>query len=131
MDSFVKKDIEKITYEVLKQSKSFDIFPTPVDSILNYTNFTIDNKINLLEIEPSFLEFLKDKTNKTKNILQSGLSKIKGIFYRDEKIIYIDPSLDKYLGKQNFVKLHEVGHGVLSWQNEIMLALDNDETLNE
>ena len=35
------------------------------------------------------------------------------------------------MGKKNFVQLHEIGHGVLSWQNEIMLALDNDETLCE
>ena len=35
------------------------------------------------------------------------------------------------MGKKNFVKLHEIGHGVLSWQDEIILALDNDETLSE
>ena len=41
-------------------------------------------------------------------------------------------TLTKILVKKgNFVKLHEIGHGVLSWQNDIMLALDNDETLSE
>ncbi|WP_333802519.1 ImmA/IrrE family metallo-endopeptidase [Sphingobacterium multivorum] len=53
------------------------------------------------------------------------------MFDREDKIIYIDSDLDKNVGKKNFVKLHEIGHGVLSWQNEIMLALDNDETLCE
>jgi len=127
IDDFTKKDIEKTSFELLKSSKALDIFPTPVDQILNYSDFAIDNKIDLLNIEISFLEGLKEKSL---NILQSGLSKIKGIFDRAEKTIYIDPSLDNNLGKKNFVKLHEIGHGVLSWQNDYMLCLDNDETLS-
>ena len=127
IDEFTKRDIEKISYELLKSSKSLDVFPTPVDSILNYSDFVADNKIDLLNIKHSFFEKFKDSSIK---ILQSGISKVKGIFDRREKTIYIDIGLDKNLGKKNFVQLHEIGHGVLGWQNEMMLCLDNDDTLS-
>lgn len=127
IDEFTKRDIEKISYELLKSSKSLDVFPTPVDSILNYSDFVADNKIDLLNIKHSFFEKFKDSSIK---ILQSGISKVKGIFDRKEKTIYIDMGLDKNLGKKNFVQLHEIGHGVLGWQNEMMLCLDNDDTLS-
>lgn len=126
IDDFTKKEIDKISYELLKGSKSFDLFPTPVNQIMNYSDFVLDNNVDLLNIQHSFLESLKEKSSKT---LQSGLSKIKGIFDRREKTIYVDASLEKNIGKKNFVQLHEVGHGVLNWQNEMSLFLDNDETL--
>lgn len=128
IEDFTKKEIDKISYQLLKSSKALDIFPTPVDDILKYSDFVVENKIDLSKIQPGFLESLKDKSLKT---LQSGLSKINGIFDRTEKIIYIDIGLDKNLGRKNFVRLHEVGHGVLDWQNEVTLALDNDDTLSE
>ncbi|TVZ26097.1 uncharacterized protein DUF955 [Gillisia sp. Hel_I_86] len=127
IDDTTKKDIEKISYEVLKQSKSFDVFPTPINNILGHTELTIDNGIDLRNVDYSFIEKLKDKSADRFKILQSGLSKIKGLFFRPEKVIYVD--LSQTTGRQNFVKLHEVGHGLLPWQNEIMLALDDNETL--
>lgn len=127
LDSSTKKDIEKISHNILKESKSFDIFPTPVDQILYYSNFAIDNSIDLQNIHSSFFEEKKEKATKS---LISAMSKIWGMFDRSEKTIYIDPKLDTNIGKKNFVKLHEVGHGVLTWQNDIMLALDDDITLN-
>lgn len=132
IDDDTRKEIEKISYNILKESKSFDIFPTPVDKILSYSNYALNNNIDLKNIDTSFFDLLKEKLiNPSKNALLSALSKIKGIFDREDKIIYIDTNLDKNLGKKNFVKLHEIGHGVLSWQDEIMLALDNNETLCE
>ncbi|WDF65528.1 ImmA/IrrE family metallo-endopeptidase [Flavobacterium sp. KACC 22763] len=132
IDDFTRKEIEKISHNILKESKSFDIFPTPVDKILSYSDFALDNKIDLQNIDDSFFDSFKEKlVDPSKKALMHALSKIKGFFYREEKTIYIDAELDKNLGKKNFVKLHEIGHGVLSWQNEIILALDNDETLSE
>lgn len=127
IDDFTKKEIDKISYELLKGSKSLDVFPTPVNKIMEYSDFVLDNKIDLLNIEHSFFDTFKEKSIKT---LQSGLSKIKGIFDRSEKTIYIDASLEKNTGKKNFVQLHEIGHGVLNWQNETTLFLDNDTTLS-
>ncbi|WP_164126202.1 ImmA/IrrE family metallo-endopeptidase [Sphingobacterium luzhongxinii] len=132
LDDVTKKDIEKISINLLKESKSIDIFPTPVDKILAYSNFAIDNKLDLQKIDNSFFDTFKEKLiNPSKKALLHALSKIKGLFNREDNIIFIDTSLDKNIGKKNFVQLHEIGHGVLSWQSDIMLALDNDETLSE
>ncbi|MFC4163431.1 ImmA/IrrE family metallo-endopeptidase [Epilithonimonas zeae] len=132
IDDYTRKEIEKISYNILKESKSLDVFPTPVDKILNYSNFALDNKIDLENIDYSFFDTFKEKIfDPSKKALLHALSKVQGFFYREEKIIYIDTNLDKNVGKKNFVKLHEIGHGVLSWQDEIILALDNNETLSE
>lgn len=132
IDDFTRREIEKVSYNILKESKSLNVFPTPVDNILHYSNFALDNNIDLENIDHSFFDSFKEKmVDPSKKALLHALSKVKGFFYREEKIIYIDTNLDKNLGKKNFVKLHEIGHGVLSWQDEIILALDNDETLNE
>lgn len=132
IDDFTRKEIEKISHNILKESKSFDIFPTPVDKILSYSNFAIDKSIDLKNVDSSFFNTLKEKLiNPSKNALLNALSKIKGIFDRGDNIIYIDSNLNRNLGKKNFVQLHEIGHGVLSWQNEIMLALDDNETLSD
>ncbi|MNU19075.1 hypothetical protein D3C71_72940 [compost metagenome] len=132
IDDSTRKDIENISYNLLKESKSFDIFPTPVDKITKYSNFALDNGLDLSEVDNSFFNVVKEKLlNPSIKALSAALSKVKGIFNREEKIIYIDVGLDKNIGKKNFVQLHEVGHGLLSWQDEIILALDNDETLNE
>lgn len=128
MDEYTKKDIEKISFQLLRESKALDVFPTPVKNIMEYSEIVSAQKVNLLEIQPSFLSSLQEKSLKT---LQSGLSKIKGIFDRSEKIIYVDISLENNIGKRNFVELHEIGHGVLPWQNDVMLALDNEETLSD
>ncbi|HAY3551884.1 TPA: ImmA/IrrE family metallo-endopeptidase [Elizabethkingia meningoseptica] len=132
IDDFTRKDIERISYNILKDSKSLNVFPTPVDKILTYSNFALDNSIQLNNVDTSFFGAIKEKLlNPSKKALSKALSKVMGIFDRDEKTIYVDIGLDSNLGKKNFVKLHEIGHGVLSWQDDIMLALDNDETLCE
>ncbi len=127
IDDSSKKDIEKISYEVLKQSKALGVFPTPVEKILNYTELAIDSGIDLSKVDKSFIDRLKDGSSSKIKVLQSGLSKIAGIFDRREKKIYVDFSLTN--GKKNFVKLHEIGHGILPWQNAILLASDNNQTL--
>ncbi|GEN73688.1 ImmA/IrrE family metallo-endopeptidase [Chryseobacterium lathyri] len=128
MDDLTRRDIEKISYNILKDSKSFDTFPTPVDQILHYSDFALDKSIDLRNVDQSFFGKLKEKSQKS---LLTAISKVMGIFDRHEKTIYIDSNINKNLGRKNFVKLHEIGHGILPWQNDIMLALDDDETLNE
>jgi len=124
-----RNDIDKISQEILKQSKSFDVFPTPVDQILRHTELIVDKGVDLSKVEKGFFERIKEESIETFKVLQSGLSKVKGFFDRSEKTIYVD--LNQTEGRKNFVKLHEAGHGVLPWQNEVLLASDNNETLLE
>jgi Zn-dependent peptidase ImmA (M78 family) len=120
-----KSDIEKISLDLLKQSKSLDVFPTPVDSIVKYANLHFESGIDLSVLDQSFISKLSDKVSQ-KYLEAIGL--VRGFIDRREKIIYLD--LSQQVTRQNFVKLHEVGHDALYWQKDILDHLDNDATLN-
>lgn len=123
-----RKDIEKVSFDLLKQSKALDVFPTPVDKVVDYSNLIINNKVDLNNIDKSFFDSIKEKADIGLKILQEGLDNIRGIFDRTENTIYI--SQTRHLGRKNFVKLHETGHGVLPWQSAVIGAFDNSSTLN-
>ncbi|WP_104735171.1 ImmA/IrrE family metallo-endopeptidase [Hanstruepera ponticola] len=123
-----KKDIEEVSFEILKQSKSLDIFPTPVDKIVEHSELVVNSEIDLNNIERSFIDSIKEKAGEGFKVLQDGLANIRGLFDRTESTIYL--SQTRHLGRRNFVKLHETGHGVLPWQNAVIGAFDNSSTLN-
>jgi Zn-dependent peptidase ImmA (M78 family) len=114
-----RKDIEKISYEILKDSKSFDVFPTPVDKILLYSELIVNKEIDLSKIPSNFF-------SKKMDALKRALRKVQGALDRCEKVVYLD--LSAHPSKQKFVKLHEVGHSVLPWQQQTYEVLEDDES---
>ncbi len=120
-----KSDIEKISLDILKQSKALDVFPTPVDKIINYANLHLKGDIDLSKVDHSFLSKFSDAVA-SKFLEAMGL--VRGIIDRKEKTIYLD--LSQNLSRQNFVKLHEVGHDVFPWQRGTFEHIDDDNTLN-
>ncbi len=118
-----KKDIENISTEILKSSKALDVFPTPIDKILQYSELiVVDGGIDLKSLEK------KHKSHFFSETFKSGWAKIRGFLDRSENLIYVD--LDQKVSRQGFVKLHETGHSVLPWQKQILQFLDDDETLD-
>lgn len=117
-----RRDIENISYDILKASKSLDVFPTPIDNIIQYTDLVVADGIDLKSLEKKYRSFIFSEALKT------GLSKVRGFLDRSEKLIYLD--LEQKESRQSFVKLHETGHNVLPWQKEILQFLDDDETLD-
>lgn len=122
MELHNKGDIEKISFDILKASKSFDIFPTPIDKILQYSDLIVTGGIDIKSLEKKHKSFVFT------DALVTGLSKIRGFFDRKEKIIYVDTEQNNC--RQGFVKLHEAGHHLLSWQDEILSFFDDDKTLS-
>ncbi|HEY3249601.1 MAG TPA: ImmA/IrrE family metallo-endopeptidase, partial [Ignavibacteria bacterium] len=119
-DSFC--DIENIAINILKDSRSYGIFPTPVDKILNYTELKINTQNDLSSIEPSFI-------SKAFNAFVLAKRKVLGLLDYFNKEIYID-STQNY-NKKRFIKLHETGHKVIPWQQEIMeYYVDDKRTLD-
>jgi Zn-dependent peptidase ImmA (M78 family) len=118
-------DIEKIAHEILKDSKAYDIFPTPVQKIINYANLKLDTSDLLIRPDRSFLEKFGAKLYGT---VTSAIDKIIGMIDLKEDVIYLDHSMND--GRKNFVQLHEVGHGVLPWQKYTFL-LDDKHTINQ
>lgn len=117
-----RKDIERISYDILKASKALDVFPTPIQRIVDYSDLVVADNIDVSKIEQSF-------RGRITNSFFRKLKQIRGILDREEKVIYLD--LTQPVKRMNFVKLHEIGHNVLPWQKDIMQYLDSDETLDE
>ncbi|MEZ0007153.1 Zn-dependent peptidase ImmA (M78 family) [Flavobacterium sp. 28YEA47A] len=117
-----KKDIDNISYDILKSSKSLDVFPTPVEKIVQHSELYIAGGIDLKSLEKKY------KSSYFSDALKSGLSKIRGFLDRREKVIYLD--MDQISSRKNFVTLHETGHNVLPWQSKTLEFLDDDETLD-
>ncbi len=121
VESHTRKDIESIAYDILKASKSWGKYPTPVDTIVNYSDLIVNKTLDVSQIHHGYASKVTDS-------LLRAISKVRGIFDRSEKTIYLDLSQNDQ--KKNFVKLHEVGHGVLPWQNQTVAFLDDDNTLS-
>lgn len=117
-----KKDIENISFDILKSSKSLDVFPTPIEKIIEHSELYIAGGIDLKSLEKKY------KSSHFSEALKAGLSKIRGFLDRREKVIYLD--MDQISTRQNFVALHETGHNVLPWQSKTLEFLDDDETLD-
>lgn len=111
-------DIEKISYDILKGSKAWGVFPTPVDKIVNYSELIINNQVDISSVHESYLD-------KATNALFKAISKVRGLLDRRKKMIYLD--LSQLPTRRNFVKLHEVGHGVLPWQVKVHDVIDDDD----
>ena len=57
MDLSSKKDIENISFDILKSSKSLDVFPTPIDKILQYSELIVAEGIDLKSLEKKYKTF--------------------------------------------------------------------------
>lgn len=112
------KDIEKISFDILKDSKSLDIFPTPIDKIVSYVDLTISPNVDISQIHEGY-------KSKFPDVLLRALGKVRGLLDRKEKKVYLD--LSQLNTRKNFVKLHEVGHDVLPWQQKCFDVLDDDD----
>lgn len=112
------KDIEKISFDILKDSKSLDIFPTPIDKIVSYVDLTVSSNIDISQIHEGY-------KSKYPDALHRALAKVRGLLDRKEKKVYLD--LNQLDSRKNFVKLHEVGHDVLPWQPKCFDVLDDDD----
>lgn len=121
-----KDEIETIASALLKQSKAFTVFPTPVDQIIKYADLHFDSKIDLSKIQKPFLKNLSEELAIK---FTRAIEAVRGILDRRENTIYLD--LSQSAPRQNFVKLHEAGHHVLYWQGEILEHLENDLTLDQ
>lgn len=121
-DLHSEKDIEKISFAILRDSKSLDIFPTPVDKIIQYCELHLQKDADISFVHSSMVA-------KFGQAFKRAISKVRGMLDVREKTIYLD--LTMLPGKKNFIKLHETGHSVLPWQSKIYdLIEDDDKSLN-
>jgi hypothetical protein len=121
MNKVTIKDIENVSFDILKQSKSLGVFPTPVDNIVQYCELKVDRENCLSKIPKNYFA-------KASETLKSALRKLRGAVDIREKVINLD--LSRPINAQRFVQLHETGHSVLPWQRKTFEYYDDDDTLN-
>ncbi|WP_192350342.1 ImmA/IrrE family metallo-endopeptidase [Algoriphagus sp. Y33] len=121
IDDSTKKDIDQISLDVLKQSKALDVFPTPIDKIIQCANLIVSKEVDLVHVNEGFLTKLSGK-------FDAFVKQVRGVLDRRERMIYLD--LSQSNNRQNFIKLHEAGHDLLPWQGTTLEFLDDDDTLD-
>jgi Zn-dependent peptidase ImmA (M78 family) len=114
-------DINKVVYDILKQSHSFDVYPTPVEAIVKYAELKIDKEVGLHNIPNHYI-------SKKIDALKNALAKVFGALDRRKRIIYIGPDLPN--AKKSFVQLHEVGHHALPWQRDTFEYVEDELSLS-
>jgi Zn-dependent peptidase ImmA (M78 family) len=113
-------DINKVVYDILKQSKSFDVFPTPVDDIVRFAELQVDKDHSLHTVPNHYI-------SKNVDALKRALRKVFGALDRRQKLIYLEPGLLQV--KKHFIQLHEVGHHSLPWQRDTFDYVEDEQSL--
>ena len=111
-------EVEQVVRNLLRESKAWGHYPTPVDQIAKFGELAIERKIDLGKADEAFLP-------RQFGFLSSALKKILGLIDFRHRKIYLDQTISP--NRQNFIKLHEVGHGVLPWQRELREGYGDDE----
>ncbi|MCC7302467.1 MAG: ImmA/IrrE family metallo-endopeptidase [Bacteroidia bacterium] len=114
-----RMDIELVSFDMLKQSKALGVFPTPVESIIRYSQLSVDTKTDITNIPKNYL-------SRTSEALKRALRKWRGALDRREKVVYIDPNQPE--PRKKFIQLHEVGHEALPWQRQTYEYMEDDDS---
>lgn len=114
------EEIEKIARTLLLKAKAFGVFPTPVDRIIREAELSLAEGIDLSKAEAGFFV-------KTAHFFGQISRKVLGLIDFGAQTIYLDET--QPAKRKNFVKLHEVGHGVLPWQEQLLGCRDDEFTI--
>lgn len=98
--------VQSAARRALDRASAWGVYPTPTPLILEAANLKIapTSAFDPLRI----MEYLVGKAEQAATALKSAISKVFGILDAGEQLIHIDHTVHE--SKQNFLKLHEVGH---------------------
>lgn len=117
-----RDEIAVIAEDLLRKADAIGQYPTPVDDLVAAADLS-EPEDSLLS--PSTLA-LAPKYLRSRMTAMTG--RIRGLVDRREREIHIDPSLG-VSGRARLVRLHEVGHKILPWQ-DALAHVDNDANLS-
>lgn len=113
-------DIEKIASHILRESKAYRKFPTPVEKVVSCANLILNKEISLHKRPQSFF-------TKAFEGIGAVSRKVLGLLDFRQKIIYLD--LNQNANRKRFIQLHEVGHKVCPWQAAVF-RWDDERTIS-
>lgn len=103
----------------LQDAGALGRFPTPVDDVVAAANHSVELNV---EIDPTFLSKLRKKAG---DALKRAVSKIFGALDVAARTMHLDRLVPPH--KLPFLKLHELGHGILEWQRDIYRVTEDCE----
>ena len=116
-------DIQAEANKLLKRARVLGIYPTPISPIIEAAS--LEEIDDFEEIKESFL---KSASAKLKLNLTSAFSKLRGLADLKRKAIFVTP--DGGSPRENWARLHEIGHQWLPWQNEQYNFIDDSVSLS-
>ena len=115
--------VRKAAEQAIQNAGGFGVFPTPVDQIIEAAKHQV---VAGEEIDDSFLA---KASRKVGGRIKSALSKVLGVLDVTAKTMHLDKAV--HAAKLPFLKLHELGHGLLPWQRKAyLLTADCEKTLD-
>ena len=115
-------EIEQSAERLLLKAGLDEQLPTPVEELVSAAELITENDYVLGD------SLVASLPQRLQSHIRSALGKIRGVLDRREKTIYIPDSVDDE-NRRRFVTCHEIGHKILPWQQDLVLA-DTDLTLS-
>nr|WP_325249320.1 hypothetical protein [Amylibacter sp.] len=100
------KIIEDRASHLLDRADAWEVFPIPIDELLDAANVKVAPHSAFDPIE--IMAYLRGKAAKVDGLVKTAVSKVFGIYDSTETLIHIDETVTE--SKQTFLKLHETGH---------------------
>tara|TARA_A100000171_G_scaffold52439_2_gene70783 strand:- start:291 stop:1190 length:900 start_codon:yes stop_codon:yes gene_type:complete len=115
--------IRDIAMRAIQDADAFGVFPTPVDEIIEAAKHSVVANQDIDD------HFLAKRSKRTGGVLKKALSKVLGVLDVAARTMHLDKTV--HAAKLPFLKLHELGHGILPWQRDIYaLTADCKQTLD-
>lgn len=115
-------EIARLTERLLRRADAAGRWPTPVEGIVRAS------ELSEPEESPLSSSVLAQAPQHLRQAIQRlGPGKIRALLDRRERTVYLDPEVE-HQGRRSFLRLHEVTHDLLPWQQELAYA-DDDVTL--
>lgn len=115
--------IRDAAMRAIQDASGLGVFPTPVDDIIEAAKHSVVANQDIDD------RFLAKKTKRAGGVLKRALSKILGVLDVAARTMHLDKTV--HSAKLPFLKLHELGHGILPWQREVYaLTADCKQTLD-
>jgi hypothetical protein len=103
----------------LQDASALGRFPTPVDDVVAAADHSVELNV---EIDPTFLSKLRKKAG---DALKRAVSKVFGALDVAARTMHLGRLVPPH--KLPFLKLHELGHGLLEWQRDIYRVTEDCE----
>jgi len=105
--------------KVLNKAGALGVYPTPIDQLMSMQDIE-EIKEDVLNI--NFVEKYRKQAGQN---LRRAVGKVLGLFDAAARLIFIDRSLLQV--RQNFIRLHELGHSQMPWQRDLYAVIEDSK----